>query len=141
MARLAKGGGITSYEKKTNVAMNLLNKKYFYGIDDFLRYRQLSATAHPLTLPLSQTKETVATLIEYMTAVKSEKKIINQLKKNLPILNESEASLGNTPLLVAATLDRNGIVEWLIVGGFLFTTLTLFSRAQYEWRRAAPEVA
>ena len=35
----------------------------------------------------------------------------------------------------------NGIVEWLIVGGFLFTTLTLFSLAQYEWRRVAPEAA
>jgi hypothetical protein len=35
----------------------------------------------------------------------------------------------------------NGIVEWLIVGGCLFATLTLFSLAQYEWRRAAPEVA
>ena len=34
-----------------------------------------------------------------------------------------------------------GIVEWLIVGGCLFTTLTLFALAQYEWRRAAPEVA
>ena len=35
----------------------------------------------------------------------------------------------------------NGVVEWLIVGGFLFTTLMLFSLAQFEWRRAAPQVA
>ena len=34
----------------------------------------------------------------------------------------------------------NGIVEWLIVGGFLFTTLMLFSLAQYEWRRAVPRL-
>ena len=33
----------------------------------------------------------------------------------------------------------NGIVEWLIVGGFLFTTLMLLSLAQYEWRRAVPD--
>jgi len=35
----------------------------------------------------------------------------------------------------------NGIVEWVIVGGFLLITLTLLSLAQYEWRRAVPEVA
>ncbi len=35
----------------------------------------------------------------------------------------------------------NGIVEWLVVGGFLFATLTLFYFAQYEWRRAMPGVA
>jgi hypothetical protein len=35
----------------------------------------------------------------------------------------------------------NGVVEWLIVGGFLFATLALFFLAQYEWRRATPKVA
>ncbi len=35
----------------------------------------------------------------------------------------------------------NGVVEWLIVGGFLFATLILFFLTQYEWRRATPEVA
>jgi hypothetical protein len=31
----------------------------------------------------------------------------------------------------------SGVVEWLIVGGFLLTAVTLVSLAHYEWRRAA----
>ena len=29
-----------------------------------------------------------------------------------------------------------GVLEWLIVGAFLVVTLTLFTLASYEWRRA-----
>lgn len=32
--------------------------------------------------------------------------------------------------------NRNGTLEWLIVGVLLLVTITLFTLASYEWRRA-----
>ncbi len=32
--------------------------------------------------------------------------------------------------------NRNGTLEWLIVGVLLVVTITLFTLASYEWRRA-----
>lgn len=32
--------------------------------------------------------------------------------------------------------NRNGTLEWLIVGTLLVVTITLFTLASYEWRRA-----
>lgn len=32
--------------------------------------------------------------------------------------------------------NRNGTLEWLIVGLLLLVTITLFTLASYEWRRA-----
>ena len=32
--------------------------------------------------------------------------------------------------------NRNGTLEWLIVGTLLVVTITLFTLANYEWRRA-----
>ena len=33
--------------------------------------------------------------------------------------------------------NRNGALEWLIVGALLVVTITLFTLASYEWRRAS----
>jgi len=37
--------------------------------------------------------------------------------------------------------NRNGSLEWLIVGIFLVVTLTLFTLARYEWRRVRASVS
>jgi hypothetical protein len=34
--------------------------------------------------------------------------------------------------------NRNGTLEWLIIGAFLVVTITLFTLASYEWRRRCP---
>jgi len=40
-------------------------------------------------------------------------------------------------IVFGADLDnRNGTLEWLIVGALLVVTITLFTLASYEWRRA-----
>jgi hypothetical protein len=37
--------------------------------------------------------------------------------------------------------NRNGTLEWLIVGALLVVTLTLFTLASYEWRRARAAIS
>jgi hypothetical protein len=37
--------------------------------------------------------------------------------------------------------NRNGTLEWLIVGVLLVVTITLFTLACYEWRRARASLA
>jgi hypothetical protein len=32
--------------------------------------------------------------------------------------------------------NHSGALEWLIIGGLLIVTITLFTLASYEWRRA-----
>ena len=37
--------------------------------------------------------------------------------------------------------NRNGTLEWLIVGALLVVTITLFTLASYEWRRARAAIS
>ena len=37
--------------------------------------------------------------------------------------------------------QRSGAFEWLIVGTFLVVTITLFTLASYEWRRARATIS
>ena len=37
--------------------------------------------------------------------------------------------------------NRNGSLEWLIVGVLLVVTITLFTLASFEWRRARASVS
>jgi hypothetical protein len=37
--------------------------------------------------------------------------------------------------------NRNGTFEWLIVGALLVVTITLFTLASYEWRRARAAIS
>ena len=37
--------------------------------------------------------------------------------------------------------NRNGTLEWLIVGALLVVTVTLFTLASYEWRRARAAIS
>ena len=37
--------------------------------------------------------------------------------------------------------SRGGALEWLIVGALLVVTITLFTLASYEWRRARTAIA
>ena len=37
--------------------------------------------------------------------------------------------------------NRNGSLEWLIVGALLVVTITLFTLASYEWRRARAAIS
>ncbi len=37
--------------------------------------------------------------------------------------------------------NRNGTLEWLIVGALLVVTITLFALASYEWRRARTAIS
>ena len=37
--------------------------------------------------------------------------------------------------------NRNGTLEWLIVGVLLVVTITLFTLASFEWRRARASVS
>jgi hypothetical protein len=37
--------------------------------------------------------------------------------------------------------QRSGALEWLIVGAFLVVTITLFTLASYEWRRARAAIS
>ena len=37
--------------------------------------------------------------------------------------------------------NRNGALEWLIVGALLVVTITLFTLASYEWRRARASIS
>ncbi len=37
--------------------------------------------------------------------------------------------------------NRNGALEWLIVGALLAVTITLFTLASYEWRRARASIS
>jgi len=37
--------------------------------------------------------------------------------------------------------NRSGSLEWLIVGVLLVVTLTLFTLASYEWRRARASIS
>jgi hypothetical protein len=37
--------------------------------------------------------------------------------------------------------NRSGSLEWLIIGVLLVVTLTLFTSASYEWRRARASVS
>jgi hypothetical protein len=37
--------------------------------------------------------------------------------------------------------NRNGALEWLIVGALLVMTITLFTLASYEWRRTRAAIS
>jgi hypothetical protein len=37
--------------------------------------------------------------------------------------------------------NRNGTLEWLIVGALLVVTIMLFTLASYEWRRARAAIS
>jgi len=37
--------------------------------------------------------------------------------------------------------NRNGALEWLIVGALLVVTIMLFTLASYEWRRARTTIS
>lgn len=37
--------------------------------------------------------------------------------------------------------NRSGALEWLIVGALLVVTITLFTLASYEWRRARTAIS
>jgi len=37
--------------------------------------------------------------------------------------------------------NHNGTLEWLIVGALLVVTITLFTLASYEWRRARAAIS
>jgi hypothetical protein len=37
--------------------------------------------------------------------------------------------------------NRNGTLEWLIIGALLVVTITLFTMASYEWRRARAAIS
>ena len=37
--------------------------------------------------------------------------------------------------------NRNGVLEWLIVGALLVVMITLFTLANYEWRRARAAIS
>lgn len=37
--------------------------------------------------------------------------------------------------------NRSGSLEWLIVGALLVVTITLFTLASYEWRRARTAIS
>ena len=37
--------------------------------------------------------------------------------------------------------NRSGVLEWLIVGALLVVTITLFTLASYEWRRARTAIS
>ncbi len=37
--------------------------------------------------------------------------------------------------------NRNGVLEWLIVGALLVVMITLFTLASYEWRRARAAIS
>ena len=37
--------------------------------------------------------------------------------------------------------NRNGTLEWLIIGALLVVTITLFTLASYEWRRARAAIS
>ncbi len=37
--------------------------------------------------------------------------------------------------------NRNGALEWLIVGALLVVTIMLFTLASYEWRRARAAIS
>ena len=37
--------------------------------------------------------------------------------------------------------NRSGALEWLIVGALLVVTITLFTLASYEWRRARAAIS